>query len=195
MKQYIGTKIIEAEPAYRCMDGQGHITITDDPSEAFPNFPSVEDGYRVRYADGYVSWSPKDTFERAYLPLEVNTELRTSKPSISQEMVDNFILETWTQTAGEKTTIVRAMLRNGFELVEASSCVSPENYDEKLGREICMKKIKDRSSRWWTVRLYAMMGTLAGKEPGARPASQNTWCRKSTSFSLTMKMLRPSSSK
>ena len=36
------------------------------------------------------------------------------------------------------------MLRNGFELVEASSCVSPENYDEKLGREICMKKIKDR---------------------------------------------------
>lgn len=114
MKQYIGTKIIEAEPAYRCMDGQGRVTITDDPSEAFPNFPSVEDGYRVRYADGYVSWSPKDTFERAYLPLETNKELRASKPSISQEMV------------------------------EASSCVSPENYDEKLGREICMKKIKDR---------------------------------------------------
>ena len=91
MKQYIGTKIIEAEPAYRCMDGQGRVTITDDPSEAFPNFPSVEDGYRVRYADGYVSWSPKDTFERAYLPLEVNTELRTSKPSISQEMVLSLI--------------------------------------------------------------------------------------------------------
>ncbi len=74
----------------------------------------------------------------------ISPVLRASKPSISQEMVDNFILETWTQTAGEKTTIVRAMLRNGFELVEASSCVSPENYDEKLGREICMKKIKDR---------------------------------------------------
>lgn len=44
----------------------------------------------------------------------------------------------------EGSTAVRAMLRNGFELVEASSCVSPENYDEKLGREICMKKIKDR---------------------------------------------------
>lgn len=70
MKQYIGTKIIEAEPAYRCMDGQGHITITDDPSEAFPNFPSVEDGYRVRYADGYVSWSPKEAFEEAYRPTD-----------------------------------------------------------------------------------------------------------------------------
>ena len=144
MKQYIGTRLLRPSLPTAAWTAQGRVTITDDPSEAFPNFPSVEDGYRVRYADGYVSWSPKDTFERAYLPLETNKELRASKPSISQEMVDNFILETWTQTAGEKTTIVRAMLRNGFELVEASSCVSPENYDEKLGREICMKKIKDR---------------------------------------------------
>ena len=68
MKQYIGTKIIEAEPAYRCMDG--HITITDDLPVAFPNFPSVEDGYRVRYADGYVSWSPKEAFEEAYRPTD-----------------------------------------------------------------------------------------------------------------------------
>ena len=65
MKQYIGTKIIEAEPAYRCMDGQGHITSTDDPPEPFPNFPSVEDGYRLRYAHGEVDWVPKETFERA----------------------------------------------------------------------------------------------------------------------------------
>mgnify|MGYP001620418866 FL=1 len=75
---------------------------------------------------------------------QVNPDLRTERPSISQEMVDSFILETWTQTAGNKTTIVRAMLRNGFELVEASSCVSPENYDEKMGRDICMRKIRDR---------------------------------------------------
>ena len=70
MKPYIGTKIIEAEPAYRCMDGHGHITITDDLPVAFPNFPSVEDGYRVRYADGYVSWSPKEAFEEAYRPTD-----------------------------------------------------------------------------------------------------------------------------
>lgn len=70
MKQYIGTKIIEAEPAYRCMDGHGYITITDDLPVAFPNFPSVEDGYRVRYADGYVSWSPKEAFEEAYRPTD-----------------------------------------------------------------------------------------------------------------------------
>lgn len=66
MEKYIGTKIIEAEPAYRCMDGSGKVVITPRPEEAFPNYPSVEDGYRVRYQDGYESWSPKDVFEEAY---------------------------------------------------------------------------------------------------------------------------------
>ena len=68
MKQYIGTKLIEAEPAYRCTDGSGKVVITPHPEEAFPNYPSIEDGYRVRYPDGYVSWSPKAVFEEAYRP-------------------------------------------------------------------------------------------------------------------------------
>ena len=70
MKQYIGTKIIEAEPAYRCTDGRGNAVITTRPEKAFPNYPSVEDGYRVRYPDGYVSWSPKAVFEEAYRPTD-----------------------------------------------------------------------------------------------------------------------------
>ena len=44
MKQYIGTKMISAEPQEK--DG--------------------EQGYKVVYKDGYVSWSPKDAFEDAY---------------------------------------------------------------------------------------------------------------------------------
>jgi len=27
---------------------------------------SARDGYRVTHPDGYISWSPKDTFENAY---------------------------------------------------------------------------------------------------------------------------------
>ena len=68
MKQYIGTKLIGAEPAYRCTDGSGKVVITPHPEEAFPNYPSIEDGYRVRYPDGYESWSPKAVFEEAYRP-------------------------------------------------------------------------------------------------------------------------------
>ena len=44
MNIYIGTKIIKAEP--QAKDGI--------------------DGYKVQYHDGYISWSPKDTFEESY---------------------------------------------------------------------------------------------------------------------------------
>ena len=122
MQKYIGTKVIQADPAKK--DG--------------------EDGYKVVYADGYESWSPKAVFEEAYLPLTVNADLKTDKPSIGQSMVDDFIAEVHTSTLGEKCTVVRAVLRNGFEIVESSACVSAENYDEALGKKICLGKIKDK---------------------------------------------------
>lgn len=122
MVRYIGTKLIEAIQAQK--DGK--------------------DGYKFVYPDGYTSWSPADVFERAYLPLSINSHLNTDKPSIGQEMVDDFIAHTEVQTLGDKTTVVRVVLRNGFELVESSSCVSKENYSEELGAQICMKKIEDK---------------------------------------------------
>lgn len=138
MKTYIGTKIIQAEPALR-IDGKVY-----SPDEILPEDTDVEVGYRVRYPDGYESWSPRDVFEAAYMPVLNNPQLKTDAPSVSQQMVDDFILETWTTTLGDKTTVVRAMLRNDFEIVESSACVSAENYDETMGRAICMEKIKDK---------------------------------------------------
>lgn len=70
MKQYIGTKIIHAEPAWRASDGKGNFVITNDSAEVLRNYPSAENGYRVRYPDGYESWSPKDVFEEAYRPTD-----------------------------------------------------------------------------------------------------------------------------
>jgi hypothetical protein len=32
--------------------------------------PYPQPGYAVKYADGYISWSPKDVFEAAYQPLD-----------------------------------------------------------------------------------------------------------------------------
>ena len=66
MEKYIGTKIIEAEPAFRVSNDGYNNHITTDARDAFTNFAVVEDGYRVRYQDGYESWSPKDVFEEAY---------------------------------------------------------------------------------------------------------------------------------
>ena len=139
MDQYIGTKIIEAAPAVR-KGGKVYDLTWPIPRSMEPEEP----GYRVRYQDGYESWSPKDVFERAYLPLHVNPDLKTDRPSVSQKMVDEFITKTEVTTMGEKTAVVRAVLRNGFEIVESSSCVSPENYDEELGAEICLEKIRNK---------------------------------------------------
>lgn len=170
MKTYIGTKIIQAEPAFR-IDGKIY-----PESGPVPRSMNREEGYRVQYPDGYESWSPKDVFERAYLPLTVNPDLRTDAPSISQQMVDDFILETWTQTMGDKTTVVRAMLRNGFEIMESSACVSAENYDEKLGREICLGKIKDKV--WFLLGFLlqtAVHGVKKAKTEAGRPAYAMTF--------------------
>ena len=170
MKTYIGTKIIQAEPAFRI---DGKIYSLDN---ILPKDTDVEEGYRVRYSDGYESWSPKGVFEQAYLPVTVNPDLRTDSPSISQQMVDDFILKTWTQTMGDKTTVVQALLRNGFEIVESSACVSAENYDEKLGREICLGKIKDKV--WFLLGFLlqtAVPGVKKANTEAGRPAYAMTF--------------------
>ena len=129
MKKYIGTKLVEAEPLNKTVTEKGTV--------------KLESGYKVLYPDGYESWSPKEVFEKAYLPVDDNKDL-PSGVSIGSEMVENFIALTETYTLGDRTTVVRCVLRNGFEIVESSSCVVPKNYSEKMGHDICMNKIKDK---------------------------------------------------
>lgn len=137
MKKYIGTKLIEAEPMTRGEYNEYRgWTIPADENPA-------DEGYLVRYSDSYVSWSPKEVFDKAYLVVDDNENL-PSGVSIGQRMVDEFISYTETRTMGDRTTVVRCVLRNGFEIVESSSCVDPKNYSEQMGHDICMNKIKDK---------------------------------------------------
>lgn len=63
MTNYIGTKVIKAEPMtrgeYAELSGRNSILTGNDESES-------DAGYHVRYADGYESWSPAQAFEEAY---------------------------------------------------------------------------------------------------------------------------------
>jgi hypothetical protein len=61
VKAYIGAKVIKAEPCSK-QEHLGRI-VAGAPDEA---------GYRVVYPDGYVSWSPRATFEQAYRELDVH---------------------------------------------------------------------------------------------------------------------------
>ena len=112
----------------------GKIYSLDGP---VPRSMNRQEGYRVKYPDGYESFSPKEVFEKAYMQVGDNV-------TITQDNVDNFIKSIDVITMGDKTTVVRATLVNGFEIVESSSCVKKENYDEKYGAEICMEHIKNR---------------------------------------------------
>lgn len=66
MKIYIGTKIVLAEPI------EEHEALFSVEGSVRSSAVSIDStghsraGYKVIYEDGYVSWSPKDTFERAY---------------------------------------------------------------------------------------------------------------------------------
>lgn len=68
MKYYIGTKVIKAEPMAK----------------------GSTEGYKVMYEDGYISWSPKDVFERAYvsIPDEV-----TSAESFNSQALADMVVE------------------------------------------------------------------------------------------------------
>lgn len=63
MKKYIGTKQIEADP----MTLGDFVAITGrNPYKNPDEHDTGEEGYFIRYEDGYESWSPKSVFEKAY---------------------------------------------------------------------------------------------------------------------------------
>ena len=67
MKQYIGTKMVQAEPALRLDDGKRGARIVPLRCNPLPGVSDTVDmGYRVVYEDGYESWSPQEVFEKAY---------------------------------------------------------------------------------------------------------------------------------
>lgn len=74
---------------------------------------------------------------------------------VTQEQIDSLLKNATieVQTILNKCTIVVVQLKNGFILTESSACVDPDNYDEKIGAEICMEHIENRL---WELEGYAL---------------------------------------
>lgn len=64
MQKYIGTKQIEARPMTR--GDYNNYRGWQIPAEENP----ADEGYLVRYSDGYESWSPEKQFDEAYRPCD-----------------------------------------------------------------------------------------------------------------------------
>lgn len=130
LKNYIGCKQIKAKPMTRGKYNEYRGWVLPD------NENPADNGYLVQYSDNYVSWSPCEIFEKHYIEIS-----RDNK--ISRETVKSFIREVIDERKG-KTTLLRVVLINGFELFVTSSCVDPENYDHELGKKYAMEKAEDK---------------------------------------------------
>lgn len=84
MNHYIGTKFVDAEPQRRTVIKEGEKTAVAPEGMRIPTRAWIREhgidpdmaaticdvpGYKVRYPDGYESWSPQDVFEKAYRPM------------------------------------------------------------------------------------------------------------------------------
>lgn len=125
----IGIKMVELQP----MTAKE----ANDKGYKIGNHSFEEEGYEVTYLDGYKSWTPKDVADAAYYPLSENND----GTKILKEDVENFITDVHVTTIGEKTTVVNAHTRSGFDTVRHSFCVDPKNYSEELGKQYAMEEV------------------------------------------------------
>ena len=160
MQKYIGCKMVEAEP---CVKVKGKIyDCVLDVVLTGEEIKAIEYGYKVRYADGYESFSPKDVFEKAYMQVGSNN-------TITQNNVNSFIKDVYSTTIGEKTTLVKVTLINGFVLCETSSCVDVKNYNEEIGVQCCMQRIDDKI---WHVLGFLLQTAVGGMKVEAAEKSE-----------------------
>lgn len=76
-KVYIGVNIIKAEPCKAWKDMGTHKV--------------GDDGYKVIYPDGYISWSPKEVFEETYHMTPMSVKKFDEKAKGLQKMVSEIL--------------------------------------------------------------------------------------------------------
>lgn len=133
MKKYIGVKLVEAEPMSQWVFRTQQSKSLDVPDYVDDDKP----GYKVVYPDGYVSWSPKEIFDNAYLQIGDNN-------TIIERNVHDFVKDINVSKWGDKTTVAHATLANGFIITESSSCVDPNNFNMDIGTNICRDNIYNK---------------------------------------------------
>lgn len=121
----------------------------------------VKDNGIISFAFGeafeHMGLMSTDEYEKHFEKIEV--EEKQEAPKISKERIDRILDESDfdIKTIFDKCTVVTCRLPNGFVITESSACVSPENYDEEMGFEICFSKIEDKL---WELEGYRLQEEL-----------------------------------
>jgi hypothetical protein len=97
MQTFIGTKIIKAIPMTRAMyNGYRNWPLPNDEN-------GLDDGYLVEYTDGgppnsplhegYISWSPKEQFDKAYRAIELPEGYQYFHPRHQRMIIEQLNLD------------------------------------------------------------------------------------------------------
>lgn len=87
MKQYIGTKIVKAEPMTR--GDYNNYRGWQIPADEDP----MDEGYLMEYENGYVQWLLKEMFEADYIEYDKNKLPATAVGTISTDYKERFKAE------------------------------------------------------------------------------------------------------
>ena len=104
------------------------------------NANRADKGYLVKYPDGYVSWCPKDVFERQGFELEDGA-------SITDGDIRKFTnlgyksANTIKSHSGKPVTLIECEYPTGFVAFKTSAPVDPKNYALNVGAQICMNQL------------------------------------------------------
>lgn len=81
------------------------------------------------------------------------------KNTVTANQIDKIIKEGTVNviTLGEKTTLVEFITKEGFVMIESSSCVDKSNYNEEIGKNVCLERIRNKL---WEFEGYCLQKDL-----------------------------------
>lgn len=79
---------------------------------------------------------------------------------VKANMQDVFV--TTLKPFDKPVTFVEVRMLNGFTVRESATCVDPANYDEEIGKQVCLKRIEDKI---WMLLGYEKQYEVSAKNP------------------------------
>ena len=111
------------------------------------------------FGDNFMHMGVMNTSECESHFEKIVENVKAEAPTITEEYIASILEDSNFEvfTTFDKCTVVSCRLPNGFVITESSACVSPENYDEDLGADICFDKIADKV---WELEAYRLQQEL-----------------------------------
>ena len=88
----------------------------------------------------------------------MKTKITVTPEEVAENMKD--VLVRTVVEFGKPCTYVTVRMKNGFTLRESTTCVDPANYNEEIGKQVCLKRIEDKV---WYLLGYSLQTELSAK--------------------------------